>query len=301
METLPDIQLDDVSYSVASLPPKSCVIHLPELSAQVCVVRNGSCWFECPEFLDHPLFIPDGGIVGSVGNAAQVWRSDLEVASDNARHGFELTELAEAGNHQADQNVNLLIGRTSMSSSILLPAFPPVFYISPEEQKKIPHVTMVLEMVEYNARHPSELEHEGLIQKASEILTIMLVRFIKKQLSSSNPNWPNVATDSQFMRTLKLMESDASKKWTIDMLAREAGMSRSSFAAKFKSLVGDTPANYLARVRMRNAKKILREGRRSIIDIATSVGYDSELGFVKAFRRQYCLSPSQYRAQTRHK
>ena len=81
-----------------------------------------------------------------------------------------------------------------------------------------------------------------------------------------------MATDEQVMKALRLIEAQPSRNWTVESLAGEIGMGRSAFALRFKSLLGDTPMNYLLRTRMQLAAAALRDGR-SMAAIAHSVGY----------------------------
>src|SRR5207248_612164 len=77
----------------------------------------------------------------------------------------------------------------------------------------------------------------------------------------------------------------AAGPWSVARLARAAGMSRSTFAARFKAQLGETPLDYLTRWRMYKAGTLLREGVLGIAEIASAVGYDSSGAFHRAFRR----------------
>ena len=71
-------------------------------------------------------------------------------------------------------------------------------------------------------------------------------------------------------------------------------MSRSIFALRFKETVGETPMEYLTRWRMMLAGDKLITSGDSISAIASSLGYESESAFGKAFRRVMGRSPRQY-------
>jgi AraC-like DNA-binding protein len=75
------------------------------------------------------------------------------------------------------------------------------------------------------------------------------------------------------------------------------GMSRSAFAERFTSLVGQPPMHYLSLWRMQLAAQHLREGRGSVAQIAFDVGYESEAAFSRAFKRQFGTSPGIWRRQ----
>lgn len=77
---------------------------------------------------------------------------------------------------------------------------------------------------------------------------------------------------------------------------QRVGMSRSSFVARFQTLVGQGPIEYLTQWRMYRAAGLLLAGTRSLVEIVKSVGYQSEVAFSKAFKRWAGKSPSLYRA-----
>jgi AraC-like DNA-binding protein len=76
-------------------------------------------------------------------------------------------------------------------------------------------------------------------------------------------------------------------------------MSRSAFAASFKSQVGTSPLDYLIAWRMTVARDALRHETRSISDLAAATGYESESAFSTAFRRVVGASPKHFRASAR--
>ena len=84
-------------------------------------------------------------------------------------------------------------------------------------------------------------------------------------------------------------------KYTLADLASIAGMSRSSFAAKFKSQVGQTPGDYALNWKMFKARQALQKSDETIDQIAHVYGYGSGSAFSRAFREVLGLSPSQVR------
>ena len=91
------------------------------------------------------------------------------------------------------------------------------------------------------------------------------------------------------------MHRDVAGEWTVDDLAATAGMSRSSFALKFKTLVGKAPLDYWLQVRMRRAGQLLRNSSKTVASVAYAWGYESEKSFGKAFKRVMGCPPSLYR------
>lgn len=91
------------------------------------------------------------------------------------------------------------------------------------------------------------------------------------------------------------MHGDPARGWTVDDLAREAGISRAALAKRFVGIVGDSPMQYLASWRMHLARSLLRESNIGIAQLALRVGYESEAAFSRAFRRTVGMPPAAWR------
>ncbi len=136
-----------------------------------------------------------------------------------------------------------------------------------------------------------------VIAKLSELLFIEAVNQFVSSLPAEQRGWLAGLRDPQVGRALASLHARPTEEWTAETLAREVGMSRSAFAERFSSLVGQPPMQYLALWRMHMAAQHLREGRSSIAQIAFAIGYDSEAAFSRAFKRQFGASPGAWRKQ----
>jgi AraC-like DNA-binding protein len=105
--------------------------------------------------------------------------------------------------------------------------------------------------------------------------------------------------DKQISSALNLMHQRPDEPWTIAKLAAEVGISRSPFATKFTSLVGEPPLAYLTKWRMNLAAGYLRDEQMSIREIAERVGYESQASFTNAFKRNFSMSPRDYKEKHR--
>ena len=83
--------------------------------------------------------------------------------------------------------------------------------------------------------------------------------------------------------------------WNLETLAKRAAMSRTAFATRFAELVGEPPLHRVARCRMNRAMALLTTSDSTTGEIAARVGYDSELGFSRAFKRFVGTSPAAHR------
>src|SRR4029453_691481 len=85
------------------------------------------------------------------------------------------------------------------------------------------------------------------------------------------------------------------RRWTVDDLAAEAGMSRSRLDARFREVLGRSPIRYLNKWRMPLAQDPLATTDLTVAAIARRVGYDAEEAFSRAFKRAHGRSPALWR------
>jgi AraC-like DNA-binding protein len=106
---------------------------------------------------------------------------------------------------------------------------------------------------------------------------------------------PAAVRDTEIDEALDLMQRFPSEAWTVEKLATQVALSRSTFAERFRRLTGETPMEYLAHWRMHVAAQTLRNTKESVAYIAQQVGYESEAAFAKAFKRIVGVAPGAYR------
>lgn len=129
---------------------------------------------------------------------------------------------------------------------------------------------------------------------------IMLVQVLRLYLNTNGgtgASWFHALADRQMSRVMGAIHADPARKWTLAELASHAGMSRSSFAERFRQVVGEPPMSYLTRWRMLVAGDRLRNTGENIATIAHELGYGSEAAFSTAFKRAMSCSPRQFKRQ----
>ena len=107
------------------------------------------------------------------------------------------------------------------------------------------------------------------------------------------------ARDSEVGKALGLMHSKPAHPWTIASLAKEAGISRSVLAERFRHYLDQTPIAYLTRWRLQLGAQMLASTNDSVLQIAAEVGYESESAFNRAFKREFEIPPARFRSQSR--
>ncbi len=134
----------------------------------------------------------------------------------------------------------------------------------------------------------------SVIERLADVVASAAVRIWLERGCGSAREWLATARDPHLGRAIEAIHDDPGSPWTVESLARLARASRSQFAEQFRDAVGDTPARYLTRVRMERAERMLRAGA-AVTDIAYQLGYESDAGFSRAFRRHAGVSPSLWR------
>ena len=93
------------------------------------------------------------------------------------------------------------------------------------------------------------------------------------------------------------MAEHAIEDFNLAHLAGLAGLSKFHFHRLFKAAIGVSPLHYHINLRMNAAQRLLRETKKSVVNVALEVGYTNPSHFAQRFRRETGLSPSDYRRQ----
>lgn len=133
----------------------------------------------------------------------------------------------------------------------------------------------------------------------SHLAPIMLLQTFRSYLASAahERNWFVALSEPRLARALAAMQSDYARNWSLDDLAKTAGLSRAGFALNFKKWIGITPLEYLTQWRVQIACELLKDADRRVTEVANNVGYESESAFSVAFTRIVGTRPGHYRRQ----
>lgn len=134
-----------------------------------------------------------------------------------------------------------------------------------------------------------------VLNRAAQLLLLMGLRKASKAKIYLGSGWLKAFYDPALSKAMQLIHSKPSEDWSVEKLAKAAGLSRSGFSAQFTKTVGQSPVEYLRGWRMVVARDLLRSSQVSIAEIAAKVGYESETAFSTAFRRTVGQQPSKFR------
>jgi AraC-like DNA-binding protein len=174
---------------------------------------------------------------------------------------------------------------------MLLEMLPPIVHIQKEADKAALRWSM--ERMRQELREPQP----GGFLVAEHLAHLMMVQVLRLHLAEGlkgGVGWLFALADKQMSAAINAMHEDAAHRWTLRELAERTGMSRSTFALKFKETVGASPMEHLTRWRMLRAVDRLANSSDPISAIARSLGYESESAFSTAFKRVMGRSPRLY-------
>jgi len=108
-----------------------------------------------------------------------------------------------------------------------------------------------------------------------------------RALANRNGNFIRIA------RVLKEVHADSAKPFTVESMSKRAGMSTAAFHHNFKLVTGSSPLQYLKRIRLDRAKRLMIHDGYNASTAAKAVGYESASQFSREFKRQFGVTPIQ--------
>jgi AraC-like DNA-binding protein len=268
-------------------------IQWPKHSGIKCYAMvSGQCWLSV-EGVPDPVLLAAGdcfllprGLPFSLSTDLSLKPVDFQAFLTALRNG----ELSRNGGGE-----RYIVGGhfilTDSHAEILLKSLPPIVHIRKESDKAA--MRWSLERMKEELRDPQP----GGSLIAQQLAYMMLIQALRLHLAegaNGGVGWLFALADKQMSAAITSMHDDPGHPWTLQKLAERVGMSRSIFALTFKETVGATPMEYLTRWRMMLAGDRLKNCEDSISVIASSLGYESESAFCKAFKRIMGCSPRQY-------
>jgi AraC-like DNA-binding protein len=139
----------------------------------------------------------------------------------------------------------------------------------------------------------------SMLERLTEIIFIELLRHHIMTASAGSAGWLAALADPALGRCLALIHEDPRRDWTAPELAAAAGLSRSSLAERFETVLDTSPIRYVRDWRLYLAGVALATGARPIAAIAEEAGYGTEAAFSRAFSRAYGTPPAAWRQSRR--
>ena len=139
---------------------------------------------------------------------------------------------------------------------------------------------------------------QALMDRLLDWALVCTLRTWFEQAGPEAPAWYRSLADPILAPALEAFHARPSRRWTVEALATEAGVSRALFAKRFTQVMGRPPLTYLTECRMDEAEALLSDTDFSVAQIAKSAGYADAFGFSAAFKRHRGVSPSAFRTRS---
>ncbi|MGF6507981.1 AraC family transcriptional regulator [Paraburkholderia sp. 32] len=265
-----------------------------------CLVVTGHCCFVPPN--GPPLLMKQGDYVMlnassrySLGSGLDVIPAVTALAADAGQ-----TDYARWNDGKGGDEVRLVGGYFQVEpehTALLASLLPDLLYVRSSDEEA-GRLSRIVELI--GEESLCQLAGRELVM--GRLVEIMLVEVLRRpmlQIEGQRTGWLSGMADPQIAMSLQKMHADVANHWTVDILAKQVGMSRAVFARRFSECVGQAPATYLSNWRIALAKDALLNSNRSVNDIGLSIGYLSDSAFSTAFSRIVGCSPASFRREGR--
>ncbi|HEV2376861.1 MAG TPA: AraC family transcriptional regulator [Streptosporangiaceae bacterium] len=310
MQRLNTAPHDAVTELLTALRVRSTVYCLSELRApwgfevdganvaKFHLVLAGSCWLSLPGHEPTQL---------QAGDLVILSRGERHVMNDHPDSPVTNLDVIVAG-HPLNPDARLTYGGTGALTRLLCGGFvlddpapmrlisllPPVLHMN----SRSADITTWLEPVFALVRQEVDSTAPGAQAIFAKLADVFLSQALRTYLAGAEQTGlllPQQAIDTQIAPAMAALHDRPGANWTLAELSGLAGMSRTLFAARFRTTVGESPMRYLARIRLGQAAGYLTTTKLSVEAIARRTGYGTDASLSKAFKREFGTSPGQYR------
>lgn len=312
MDLLPDPLPDPLSDVLSLLKPESHMsagldaggdwairFPLQEGAIKCGAVVTGRCWLAVDGLAEPLLLEPGDGFLLPGGRAFRM-ASDPAVPPVDAGDIFKPVRTGGVVIHNGGSDgggggcliVSCRFLVAGAHAGILLRMLPPVLHIRAGADGGAMRWSVERMMLELREGQP------GGVLTIRHLAHMMLIQALRQHLNGGaaggGVGWLFALADRRMAAAIGALHGDPAHRWTLQELAGHVGMSRSTFAARFKEMVGASPMEYLTRWRMLLAGSRLAGTAEPVSGIALSLGYESESAFSAAFKRVMGCSPREY-------
>jgi AraC-like DNA-binding protein len=265
------------------------------------VVTDGRCWLEVEGEPDQ-IALEAGDLV-VLPTGRRHWLRDAP--------GSPATELQEIlAGAPLDRDRRLQYGGSGPRTALLCGGFaleggnahpilntlPAVLHIHGVAGRPAPWLAATLGLLSVESASGAPGAEEVVTRLADALLTQAL-RVALTELQASDGAGVLALRDPQIAAAIELIQHQPERAWTIGDVAAEVALSRSTFAARFRRLVGESPKRYITRTRLAHGAALLHSTDAPLAEIAARAGYGTEFSFGKAFKRTFGIAPGAYRGE----
>jgi len=298
-ETLHQLQLTGTFYCQSELTAP-WGIELPAFEGCMMfhIVTAGHCWLDVEG--EEPILLQQGSmaLVTQVkGHCVRSHPQDqvvplFDIPAKQVSDRYEIMRYGGSG--QLSHITSCVVRFDHVAGQRLIALLPKVLHINSWNDDEDSWLQSTLRFI---AREAKVLRPGGetVITHLADILIIQAIRSWIDTAPEAEQGWLSALRDKQIGTALAIIHHEPEKNWTVESLAKEVGMSRSGFSARFSKLIGEPAMQYLTQWRMQLARSQLQETADSLSVIADRIGYQSEAAFCRAFKRVFGVSPGSVR------
>ena len=289
------------AWSIRSkIAPEDCALYLPTVPSNIIAyhfVRSG--WLSCEIEGEPPVIVKAGEIVILPRNDTHILHGpvpsepvDGHAMIINPEPDEEGLFRIRLGSIDAGDLTSIYCGffGSSTPENMLLKNLPKMIVIALDDARESITIRRALEFATQGLGRDSP----EMVGKLAEGLFAESVRRYLDQLPPVDGGWLAGLRDRAVGRTIAMIHRRYADLLTLDVLAREAGVSKTVLGDRFRTLLGESPMQYCARWRMQVAADLLRRNEHNACSVAYSVGFNSEAAFSRAFKRQFGLPPASW-------
>ncbi|WP_284165476.1 AraC family transcriptional regulator [Frigidibacter sp. SD6-1] len=260
-----------------------CLVHVPE-TGQTLMLAQGDLAI-IPHGAAHVLHCPK-----------TLPPEAMELDSVLERSGYRGEGVLVWGGDGGKRDIQLICGHFSLaegSRHLLFERLPPVIHLRGYGAETGPWLEATLKVIGAEAGR-ARLGSDLIALKMSEAIFAQAIRAHVEEAAAGDSGIAGFA-DPHLSRALSAFHRAPARSWTVADLAREAGLSRTSFAERFTGRLGVTPMAYVTSWRMQIARDALSARGLSVAEAAELSGYGSESAFSRVFKKEIGMPPAAFR------
>jgi AraC-like DNA-binding protein len=266
--------------------------------ARLVVIARGSCWVVADD-LPQPVSLAEGDCLIVKAETKFALQDELGrrlVSCDRILSKITGRTVRHGGDGALTEMISGALSFDAAAAEPLMAVMPSLVHVRLDEARaRLLQTTLRLIGLE------TAEDGLGANLVVGRLHDVLFVQAVRAWCATEHQavGWLGGLKDDRLAISIRAMHADLARGWTVETLAREAGLSRSTFAATFKAVTGDTPLDYLTRWRMYRAKVLLSGSELSLMEVAERVGYETDTALSRAFRRSEGIAPGEWRRNAR--
>ncbi len=142
---------------------------------------------------------------------------------------------------------------------------------------------------------PKQNAPEGSVQLIKLNLEMLLIKLLRHEQNVKETSVQREISDNLIAGVVEVLHSNVYGKITVEDICRKLCFSRSYVSARFKDSCGMTMNEYINRMKIEEAKTLIREEKHSISEISEMLCYDNPHYFSRVFKKVTHMSPREYK------